>query len=417
MNCQPPYRSLVGFLSLLQKPFGCLLLVAMFVSFIGCGPGPMGTYRLEKIGNEMVVIPPPYANVSSGKSIRFEFGSGNGKGLVRSKDCSAVSGPFKLFGTPSGWKATLPSLRTWRSETANGAFYRHFEDFLGQIDALATSGCILNSQAALFEQAVREAVPVAMRDTMLYTYGYSAGDGVINLEPGMRLVIQRAEYNQSGEFQGTETIYYKVTRDSKGRLRFRSVKSLHQGHARILPGDLDLGNRVGSDIRARLYFSGNLVPPNLNYSALVIGTRSLKHTEAIARELRAHPQNGCPPRSGKDAYCKPYLGMVTVVAELGVKVNGKKVFVAPGDNVRMALERAGRASCVNALRALRIERQFLGRPVRIAFDPTTESVLHLDLVADDRISCSTDNTTQGERKTGSDLREVNRRKASGEGRF
>jgi hypothetical protein len=255
----------------------------------------------------------------------------------------------------------------------------------------------------LFEQAVRQAIPVATPQTLLYRYGYSAGEGVISLEPGMRLVIQRAEYNKSHKFLGTEIVYYKIARDPEGRLRIRSEKTERRGQAHILVEDVDLGKQVRGANYVRLFFSGNFVPHDLNYSALVIGARSLKHMEAIARNLRAHPQNGCPSKSVNDADCKPYLDMVTVVAELGVKVNGKKVFVAPGDNVQEALERAGKVSCVKDIRTLRIEREFLGHPVRIEFDPKTESALHLDLVANDRISCSANNTTQGEGKAGSGL--------------
>lgn len=351
----------------------------------------MGMYRLEKVGEETVVIPPPYANVSPGKTLRFELASGNGKGLVNSRDCSAVSGPLKLLGVSSGWTMTLPSLRAWSREAANGVFHQHIEDILGQIDVLALRGCMSVSKAMLFEQAVLEAVPVAIPQTPLYRYGYSAGGGVINLEPGMRLVIQRAEYDRSHKFLGTEIVYCKITRDPKGGLHIRSVKTERRGHARIFPGDVNLGEEVRGANYLRLYFSGKFVPHNLNYSALVVGTRSLKHMEEIARELRAHPQNGCPARTGKDAACKPYFGMVTVVAELGVKMNGTKVFVAPGDNVRAALEKTGNASCVKDIRALRIEREFLGHPVRVKFDPKTESALHLDLVANDRISCSANN--------------------------
>lgn len=350
----------------------------------------------------MVVIPPPYANVTFGKTIRFEFADGNRKGLVRSKDCSAVSGPFKLLGAPSGWTATLPSLRTWSHETASGVFHQHFEDFLRQIDARARRGCIPVSRAMQFEQAVREAVPAAVPQTLPYRYGYSAGEGVISLEPGMRLVIQRAEYNKSHKFQGTEIIHYKIARDPKGRLHIRCEKTEHRGQARILPGDVDLGKQVRGANYVRLFFSGMFVPHNLNYSALVIGTRTLQHMEAIAHNLQEHPQNGCPDRSVNDAQCKPYFGIVTVVAQLGINVNGKKVFVAPGDNVQEALQGAGRASCARHLRALHIKRQFLGHPVRIEFDPRTESALHLELVTNDRISCSANDTTHGERKARSE---------------
>jgi hypothetical protein len=364
------------------------VLVATAMFFAACRPAELGTYRLEKIGKEMVVIPPPYSKLAPGKTVRFELQAGKRARAEQHNGCSVASGPFKLSATVQGWNATLPSLRTWSRETESGVFRRHFESFVRLISALADKGCISVPEALKMETGLREAVPVDVRDTMLYRYGYSAGEGVIDLEPGMRLTIQRAEYNRSDEFQGTETVYYRIRRDSEARLQIHVLKSEHCGQARMLPGDLDLADRVRGDFHARLFFSGNLVPRNLSYSALVVGTRSLQEMEAIASELRAHPQNGCPAQSTNDSACKPYLGMVTVVAELGVKVNGKEVFVPPGDNVQNALEKAGRASCVRDLRALRVERGFLGHPVNVVFDPTTDAVLRMDLVAGDRISCS-----------------------------
>ncbi|TAM79787.1 MAG: hypothetical protein EPN47_18515 [Acidobacteria bacterium] len=343
---------------------------------------------MEKIGKEMVVVPPPYSKLAPGKTVRFEIQADKRAHAERRNGCSAASGPFKLAATPQEWNATLPSLRTWSRETESGVFHRNFESFVRQISALADKGCISAPEALKMETGLREAVPIAVSDTMLYRYGYSAGEGVIDLEPGMRLTIQRAEYNRSDEFQGTETVYYRIRRDSEARLQIHVLKSEHRGQARMLPGDLDLADRIRGDFHARLFFSGNLVPRNLSYSALVVGTRALQKMDAIASELRKHPQDGCPAGSDGDPGCRAYFGMVTVVAELGVKVNGREVFVAPGDHVRDALEKAGKTGCIKDVRALRIEREFLGHPVKVAFDPTSDAILHMELVAVDRISCS-----------------------------
>jgi hypothetical protein len=390
MNTQLQVRLFGEQLSQHKKPFVCLLLAMVSVSFSGCSVRGLGTYRLEKIGEEMAVIPPPYANLKPGETVRFNLQAGKGPSAGVRNNCSAASGPFKLSGTPQGWKATLPSLRRWTRETEQGDFHQHFETFVRQISTLADKGCISGSDGLMMERGLREAVPMAARDTTLYRYGYSAGEGVINLEPGMRLVIQRAEYNGDHKFLGTEIVYYNVARDSKGGLRIRSGRTERRGRARILPGDIDLGKQVRGADYVRLFFSGNLVPHNLNYSALVVGTRTLQDMEAIARGLQAHPQNGCPAL-GNGVHCKPYFGMVTVVAELGVKVNGRRIFVAPGDNVRDALEKAGREPCLKNLHELRIERQFLGQPIKLQFAPLANAILSMELVANDRISCSPDN--------------------------
>jgi hypothetical protein len=341
------------------------------------------------------VLPPPYSNRAPGKTTRCDLPARENLRPGNGTQCSAASGPFRLNGTASGGNVALPSLRTWSRESAEGAFHQHFEDFIGQIAALAGKGCISVRRAVRFEEGIRQAVPVTVHDTMLYRYRYMAGTSFINLEPGMRLLIQRAEYDRSGEFQGTETVYYRILRDSGGTLHIRPVKAVHEGRARTLPDDLDLGDRIRGDIYARLFLSGNLVPRDLNYAALVMGARSLTGMTAITRELETHPEAGCPAQSNNDVVCKPYSGLVTAVAELGVRVNGKKLFVTPGANLRGVLAKAGKSSCAADLHSLRVEREFLGHPIRIVFNPATDAIMHLTVVANDRIDCSAGNSNAG----------------------
>jgi hypothetical protein len=400
MNHDPTLRSRLAGISLIVKSALCLFLAAVTVSFPACTPGGMGPYRLEQMGNELVVLPPPYSNRARGKAIRIDLPAIGESRSENGTRCSVASGPFKLTGTVSGWKVALPSLRTWSRESARGVFLRHFEGFISQIDALAGKGCISARDAVHFEEAIREAVPATVHDTMLYRYRYRSGSGFVNLEPGMRVMIQRAEYNRSGEFQGSETVYYRVSRDSRGELHFRPVKTEHQGRARILPDDLDLGDRIHSSKYARLFLSGNLVPRNLNYAALVIAARNLKELDSMTRELEKRPQAGCPAPSKNEVVCKPYSGLVTVIAELRVRVNGKKHFVslgANGANLRGVLEEAGKSPCVADPHSLRIKREFLGHPAPLVFNSATDAIMYLTVVANDRIHCSTGNSNSGKR--------------------
>lgn len=383
-----------------MKSILCLFLAAAAVSFPACTPGGMGPYRLETMQNELVVLPPPYSNRAQGKTIRINLPSGGKSRTGNGTRCSAASGPFKLTDTVSGWRVALPSLRTWSRESTQHVFLQHFEGFISQIDALSGKGCISAREAVRFEEAIRESVPATVHDAMVYRYRYRSGSAFVNLEAGMRVMIQRAEYNRSGEFQGTETVYYRASRDSRGTLHFQPVKTEHQGRARILPGDLDLGERIRGDKYGRLFLSGNLVPRNLNYSALVIGAQNLKELDSTTRELEKHPQAGCPAPSKKEVVCKPYSGLVTVIAELRVIVNGKNYFVslgANGANLRGVLDEAGKSPCAAGPHSLRIEREFLGRRRPLLFNPATDAIMHLTVVANDRIRCAAGNSNSGKR--------------------
>ena len=389
--CIHPPRTLASFAYLvIRKSYLCYLFV-IAVSFTGCRAGVMGTYQLENIGNQLVVIPPPYTKLSPEKRVEVEFPLTQKLQRGASDDCSVKSGPFKLSSTakPSQWKAALPSLRTWTKSLAQDTFHQQFENFLDQIGTLSDNGCMSSSESVLLQEAVRESVPVRPAETLLYRYGYRPGPGFVDLEPGMRLVVERAEYDQSDKFKGTSIVDYQITRNSRAWLRFRPVEVKRQGESRVPTSDLDLGARVNKMLFSRLFFSGNPVPKNLDYTAMILGTRSRKQMEEITRALQAHPQSGCATDSNGDASCKPFIGSVTVSAELKVTVNGKEVFVGPQVTLRGVLAAADVARCEDKLKALRIEREFLGRPVKIVFDPTANSILNLVVIGNDRIFCST----------------------------
>ncbi|MGH9377633.1 MAG: hypothetical protein ACRD1I_02425 [Terriglobia bacterium] len=372
---------------------GCLFVIAL--SFAGCRPGVMGTYQLENIGNELVVIPPPYSEHSPGNKVEVEFPLSRRLQRGKSGDCSVKSGPFRLSAKPSHWKAALPSLRTWTKSLARDTFHQQFENFLDQIGTLSDNGCISSNESVLLQKVVRESVPVRPQETLLYRYGYRPGPGFVDLEPGMRLVVERAEYDQSDKFKGTSIVDYQITRNSRAWLRFRPAEVKRQGKSRVPTGDLDLDARVNKMLYCRLFFSGNLVPKNLDYTAMIIGTHSRKQMEEITQALQEHPQSGCAMDLIKNASCKPFIGSVTVSAELKVTVNGKEVFIGPQATLQGALAAAGAARCEDNLKALRVERKFLGRPAKLVFDPPVNSILNLIVVGNDRIFCSASAPSRG----------------------
>lgn len=389
MNPLPSWRS-HPFLSSLVQPFCWCCLFVIAVSLTGCTPRQMGAYRLETIGSELAVIPPPYADRSPEKRAGVDLLATKRAWAGSSNRCSIASGPFRLSRTPSEWRATFPSLQVWSRQQADGVFHQQFESFLDLIGSLRATGCISVPEIVRLREAMRQAIPTAVYGTLFHRHEYGLSRGFVELEPGMRLIIDRAEYNRSGKFRGTTMIYYRITRASKAQLRFRQVKVERHGDARLLEADLDVATRFRTDLYIRLFFSGNLVPENLNYAALLVGTRMLKRMEALSRALKAHPQGGCPnePNNDVGVHCKPFFGLVTVSVELRVRVNSKKFFVGPQTDVQSILAKAGETACQKNPHVLRIERQFRGHPVRLVFDPATDSIMHLVVKPDDRIYCS-----------------------------
>lgn len=350
----------------------------------------MGVYRLEKIGGELAVIPPPYANRSPGKRVELQIPAAQGMEGRKDRGCSVTEGPFRLLRNSSGWRAVFPSLQMWSQKLTGDASRQQLETFLSRIGTLSSSGCIPASRVIRIQNAVRQAIPSEVYDVLRRRYRYVPSVSFVELEPGMRLTIDRAEYDRSSKFRGTAVVYYRITRNSRAQLRFRRVKVERHGGAPVRPGDLDVSTRFSDDFYIRLFFSGNLVTENVNYAALIVGTRSLKHMAEVTRVLETHPQSGCPKKGISDAGadCESFSGSVTVSAELSIKVNGKKLFVAPGTDVRRVFAEAGETACENNPYALRIERDFMGHPVKIAFNPAADSIMHLTVAVNDRIFCS-----------------------------
>ncbi len=359
--------------------------------FTGCNPAQIGKYRLEKIEGELVILPPPYWNHSHNKKIKIHLPIPTATDRPQKDPCSVASGLFDLSlvkGSSSEWIGTLPSLHEWQESVTSGSFHQEFEGFLDQIGKLADAGCLPADRAASLAQAVRESVPIRVHETHYYRYDYRLGTGSIDLGPGMRLKIERAEFDAFGKFQDTSTVYYRITRDSRRAIRF----GLEEAHPKRAVGaglpDRTLAARDAGMFYDRLFFPGKQVPPNLNYAAMVIGTRSLKRLEEITRTIQTRPESGCSASAEKDVDCTLFQGSVSVSAEIEVTVNGGRVFVGPEETLRDLLSQMNRTACQRDLRSLRIEREFLNKLTPLKFDSASDSILDLILLGGDRVSCA-----------------------------
>lgn len=336
------------------------------------------------------MIPPPYANRPPENAAELELPAMQRLESRKDSGCSVTEGPFKLRRSSSGWRTIFPSLHVWSQRRTSDKFDQQLQAFLIGIGTLSSNGCASASEVIRIQNAVRQAIPAEVYDAFLHRYRNLPGASFEGLGPGMRLSIDRAEYDRARKFRGTVVVYYRIARNSRAQLRFRRVRIERHGDTRPRPGDLDVGTRFHNDFYIRLFFSGNLVTENKNYAALIVGTRTLKHMDEITQMLDAHPRSGCPRRGigDADADCEPFFGSVTVSAELRIKVNGKKLFVAPGMDVQRVLAEAGESLCEKNPRALRIERDFLGYPVKILFNPAADSIMRLAVAANDQIFCS-----------------------------
>ena len=368
--------------------FWSLLIVS---SFTGCHFAHIGNYKIERMNGGLVILPPPYWEHSESKKITINFSIPAASDHHQNEKCSTLVGEFNLSlkeGSSSEWVGTLPSLQTWQESMAGGSFSQEFERFLGQISGLADGGCLALDRAAMLTEAVRESIPIRVEETDYYRYGYRLGTGSIDLEPGIRLKIERAEFDPLGKFQDTSTVYYRIARDSRHTIHFQIENAPPQESSGASLPDRTLAMRESGKYYDRLFFLGKHVPPNLHYAAMVVGTRSRSRLEEIARTIRARPDIGCAAATEKEITCVPFEGPVSVSAEIEVSLNGSRFFLEPRDTIRDLLSQTDNTPCRSNPRSLRIEREFLKKLTPVDFDSVGDSILDLVLVGGDRITCS-----------------------------
>jgi hypothetical protein len=360
-----------------------LLLV---LAFAACAPRMGGKYQIRTTEEGLLVFPPPFWREPPGKPIKLQL-SPQQSGVPAS-GCSVESVPFRASigrGSPPKWSVTLPSWESWQASVASGAFPQEFDHFLDELGKLETKGCLSADAGAQLERAVRESVPVMVHDSLRYRYDWQEFEGSIGLEPGMRLRVERAEYNSAGKIAGTTTTYYQVERDSHRAIAFRLLGPKPANIPDDALPDRDLATTVRDVYYARLFLSGAHVPNNSRYTALIVGTRSQTRMEEIAKSLKEHPEAGCPQTPGGGASCMIFPGQVTASVELQVSVNGQQVFAGVERSVQSLFDAPARPC---APRSLRIERRYLNKYVPVEFGSADDSALGLMLFGGDRILCS-----------------------------
>lgn len=333
-----------------------------------------------------MVLPPPYWEQPPTKPVRLRFFTPTRGASAQATICSAGGGLFRVSsssGSPSRWSVTLPSFAAWQGSISNGSLQQEFDRFLDDLGRLETEGCFPGGVGALLEQAVRESIPVLVHDTLYYRYDWQPAEGFVNLEPGMRLKIERADHGPSGKIQGTSITYYRVTRDAHRMIAFRLTGDKTKSAAAEDQQDGDLAATVHDTFYVRLFLSGEHVPNSLKYTALIIGTRTQERMAEIAASLQAHPDTGCPQGPYQQVDCMMFRGSVTVSAELQVTANGKPVFVGLEEGVQSLFDQP-KPPCSPG--SFRIERPFLSKLAPIEFGGPDGSSLML--VAGDRLACS-----------------------------
>jgi hypothetical protein len=320
---------------------------------------------------------------------------------------SAERGHFRVEqqkNDPNFVHITMPSPATWLSDlegrlgSAGDNGIEALFAVLADLDQLREAGCFPDTKLSI-RNFILQSLPMKSTDSLFNYYGYLADRRGLDLTPEIRLKIERAyfkaaevgEEEQSAKlFLGVSTAYFNLQLASNGKIRFQqkgtAIYTPPSLVHRVQDGILDLGARsIPQEPHFRLLFNTYLVPQKHTRSTAIIGAAHISQLDQLDKELRAHPDEDCENAAATcGAVCFGFAGFVTLTPQVKVKLNRETKFVDLGTRVKDLLSR----SQPDALKSLKIQRQFLDSYYDLQFDPADRNVLSLALVAGDRVTLS-----------------------------
>ena len=377
------------------------------VSLVGCAPkrpipSTQSSFRLQSLQAETILFAPPVPEAQTiAMPVTLILKSSPNIASVPAS-CTVKEGPFRVELSRDDQTAIqieLPAPGRWLSNLDRGSagsaddMTESLYAFLADVDRLQVLGCF-SPMSYPVRNYILQSIPMRPSESLFTAYGYLRERGGLDLKDGIRVKIERAYFNPvtAGEEQhtvknylGVSTSNFDVKPVSDDRIRFQQVGLIQFSPESLAregeegTRDLALGMLPGQR-QYRLIFYTYIVPKAQDISAVVIGASNASELDQLEKELRAQPAEGCS-KVGKGQECFAFQGFVTVTAQVKIEVNGKFQFVDWGTKLKGVLPK-------NALKSLRIQRQFMGSYYDVRFSPASSNVLSLTLVGGDRITWS-----------------------------
>ena len=318
-------------------------------------------------------------------------------------DCLAERGPFRVEiakKNPDSVLITLPSTERWIGDLnglvgPDGDSLAALYVVLAQLDRPQQEACFGDSNS-MIRNFILQSLPMEPPASLFNYYGYRPNRTGLDLNPGMRLKIERAYFRaaKAGEEAqmpqdpaGVSFVYFDVEAASNSKIQFRrfsdvrftpaSLKSQFQSEGQ----ESDL---MGSppESKYRLVFYTLLVSKEQKLSAAIIGASTPSQLDEFDHELRLRPEGGCKNFAGTPGVaCVEFKGLVTVTCQIRVELNGKSKLIDWGTHLRDLAPK-------DSLSSLAIQRKFMNSYRDLHFDPTDASILSLALVSGDRLRWS-----------------------------
>jgi hypothetical protein len=394
MRLKPAQRLLAALLWMALTSAGCSAKRPIATT------GPL--FRLELVDGEPVLFPPsiPESNPNnSAINLKMNLPSSN---AFRRADCLAEKGPFRVeFAKkhPDSVLVTLPSTERWIGDLnglagPDGDSITALYVVLAELDHLQQEGCFSDADS-IIRNFILQSMPMEPPESLFNYYGYRPNRSGLDLNPGMRLKIERAYFRaakngeeaQTPDPVGVSFVYFDAKLASNGKIQFRRV-----GDVRFTPASLknEIQNNgsefelisILPEFKYRLVFYTLLVAKEKKLSAAIIGASNASQLDEFDHELRLLPDGGCKNfASTPGVACVEFNGLVTVTCQIRVELNGKSKLIDWGTRVKDLVPK-------ESLSSLTIQRKFMDSYRNVRFDPGDVNVLSLALVGGDRLTWS-----------------------------
>lgn len=376
---------------------------------VGCAPrrpissGP-ASFRLQSLKTGSVLFAPTIPESQAINAPIALMIDGGSSLPSRPTACTAEKGPFRLSLTSdsrAAFQIVLPTPERWLSDLQNGSqandgdIMETFYSFLADLDRSQLLECFASTNSPIRDYML-QSVPMRPSESLFNAYGYLLERGGLDLKAGLRIKIQRAYFRPAADgeeqhtvknYLGVSTSNFDVEQASGGKIRFQQVGDIQYSPETFAKNGEE--ERRDQDLRElpershyRLLFYTYIVPKEQDISAAILGAGNAAQLDELERGLRIHLAEGCQTTAeAKSGDCFEFKGFVTVSAQIKVQLNGKSQFVDWGTNLNSVLPK-------NALKSLRIQRQFMGSYYEVRFNPSNSDVLLLALVGGDRLTWS-----------------------------
>jgi hypothetical protein len=360
-------------------------------------------FRLESVEGESVLFSPsiPDSNPNnSAINVTMNVPSPDASGGT---NCFAEEGPFRVelaSKRADSVQITLPSTERWLGDingivSSDGDAVESLYVVLTKVDHLQQDGCF-GGASSMIRDFILQSLPMTPPGSLFNYYGYRPDRSSLDLQPGMRLKIERAYFRTAKtteearavqNFAGLSTVNFDVESGNDAKIHFLRIGDVRfspaslKGQVQDESQEMELIS-ILPEFHYRLVFYTLLVSKEQKLSAAIVGASSASQLDEFDHELRMRPAGGCKNFAATHGVaCVEFSGFVTVTSQIRVELNGKSKLIDWGTRVKDLLD-------TDSLRSLTIQRKFMNSYRDVRFNSADLSVLSLALVGGDRLRWS-----------------------------